>query len=304
MVRIKNMGLVLMLGCLTAVMVSGHENAWGWGKEGHEIVAIIAADNLSQNARKHVARILKVPANNKSVATAMAAAAILPDTKFKTSNPETKPWHFIDICLQDKQTDLPARCPDKTCVVAKIDEDITRLRDGHPDHFGAKGDLAFLIHFVGDIHQPLHAATNADRGGNCVKVVSHPPSTELHDTWDRVLVQQVAHGLDTGNVKATAGKLEDKFGAEKAAFAWKPDGTADIAWESTEIARKDIYIALQIPEEECKPDLTSCTLAPPAVGHLSITLSPAELNRESDIAARQLAKAGYRLASLLNTIWP
>ena len=53
---------------------------------------------------------------------------------------------FIDLCLQDSQTDLPTRCPDQQCVVAKIDEYAADLRDGHADHFGAKGDLAFLIH--------------------------------------------------------------------------------------------------------------------------------------------------------------
>jgi hypothetical protein len=302
--RIPNMCLVAALGCLNAALISGNTRAWAWGNEGHEIVATIAADNVNQNARARVAKILGVPTETDAVAAAMAAAAIRPDTEFRDSHPETKPWHFIDICLQDTQTDVPARCPGQTCIVAKIDKYVTRLRTRKYDHFGVKGDLALLIHFVGDIHQPLHAATNADRGGNCIKVNFQPPSRELHDTWDRVLVQQVENELGTGNVKATARKLEEKFGSEKDTFAWKPDSTAAVAWESTEIARKDVYTALQIPQEACKPDLTNCNLAPAEITNLSVNLSPDELKRESDIAARQLAKAGYRLASLLNSIWP
>ncbi len=285
-------------------MGGGWNAAWAWGSDGHEIVAIIAADNLSRSARTHVARILNVAANKKAVAPAMATAAIRPDTVFRTRNPETRPWHFIDICLQDAPTDLPARCSDQSCAVAKIDEYIPRLRDSHPDQFGAEDDLGFLIHFVGDLHQPLHAATNADRGGNCVHVASPPSSQDLHHTWDDVLVQHVAHDLHTRTVRTTAGKLEVKFAAEKDAFTWPADGAAGVAWESTEIARKDVYTALQIPEEACEPDLKTCNLAPPAVKHLSLTLSSDELQRESDIAARQLAKAGFRLANLLNTIWP
>jgi S1/P1 Nuclease len=231
--RIQSMCLVAVLGCMSAVMASGNDIAWAWGNDGYEIVAMIAAENLTQNARTHVAHILGVPAGSDSVATAMAAAAIHPDTVFRKSNPGTKPWHFIDICLQDTQSDLPARCPNGECVVAKIDAYVTRLRDGHPDHFGAKGDLAFLIHFVGDIHQPLHCATNADRSANCIKANSNPPSRELHDTWDRVLVQQVENDLDAGNVKSTACKLQEKYGQDKDAFSWKPDGTSAVAWEGS-----------------------------------------------------------------------
>src|SRR5215813_6134976 len=260
--QISRIAFALGLGCLCALVFRGPPRAWAWGNEGHQIVAIIAADNLTPSARTHVAKILHVSAKKKAVATAMAAAAIRTDTQFRDTNPETKPWHFIDLCLQDQQTDLPARCPDQQCVVAKIDEYAADLRDGHADHFGAKGDLAFLIHFVGDIHQPLHAATNGDRGGNCVQVASAPASENLHHTWDTVLVQQVEHEVDAGTVKATARKLEQQYGTEKASFAWPADGTAAVAWESTGIARTDIYTVLQLPEQACQPNLASCPAAP------------------------------------------
>ena len=86
----------------------------------------------------------------------MAAASIRPDTEFRDEDETTAPCHYIDICLQDRESDLPARCLQGNCVTAKIDEYAQRLRDGNYDKWGAVGDLAFLIHFVGDIHQALH----------------------------------------------------------------------------------------------------------------------------------------------------
>src|SRR5215469_9572023 len=78
--------------------------AWAWFAEGHEIVAVIAADDLTPAARSHVAQILNVPADTSSVEKAMAAASIQPDTEFRDEDRSTAQWHFIDICLEDKES--------------------------------------------------------------------------------------------------------------------------------------------------------------------------------------------------------
>jgi hypothetical protein len=100
--------------------------------------------------------------------------------RFREQDRATAPWHYIDICLQDSERDVPARCPQGNCVTAKIDEYGRRLRDGDYDKWGAADDLAFLIHFVCDIHQPLHTTTNADRGGTCQQVNVAPAEENLH----------------------------------------------------------------------------------------------------------------------------
>ena len=182
--------------------------AWAWFNEGHEIVAVIAADDLTPTARSHVAQILGVPADTGSVEKAMAAASIRPDTEFREEDRATAPWHYIDICLQDGKQDLPARCPHDNCVTAKIDEYARRLRDGNYDKWGAAGDLAFLIHFVGDIYQPLHAVTNADRGGTCQRVNVEPVEENLHYAWDDAVVTVLEKQLETDQLTATARKLE------------------------------------------------------------------------------------------------
>ena len=79
--------------------------AWGWGNQGHEIIATIAADNLSLSAREQVARILGTASDAESLEKAMAAASVRPDTEFREEDRSTAPWHYIDICLQDRRTD-------------------------------------------------------------------------------------------------------------------------------------------------------------------------------------------------------
>jgi hypothetical protein len=267
-------------------------SAWGWGSDGHGIVAIIAADNLTPAAQSHVASILGVPADQ--IAGSMESASVRPDSEFREEDRSTAPWHFVDICLQDARVDIPKRCPGGNCVTGKIDEYSRRLKERDYDRWGAAGDLAFLIHFVGDVHQPLHAANDADRGGNCIRVDSPLGAKNLHAGWDTTIVRRLE---ESGGVEATARKLEQTYAGEKASDAWFPGHTDDIAWESNQIARSDIYAALRIPIEPCEPPAALCRNEP------EVDLSPAYMDRADAIAGHQLVKAGFRLASLLNGIW-
>jgi S1/P1 Nuclease len=286
--------------CITNVILAillSPLSAWAWGPDGHKIVAVIAADNLTPAAQSHVASILGVSADRRAIATAMEAASNRPDNEFREEDKSTAPWHFIDICLQDRRADVAARCPGGDCVTGKIDEYSKRLKDGNYDRWGASGDLAFLIHFVGDIHQPLHAATDADRGGNCVTVDSRSRETNLHAVWDTTVVRGLEYDIDSGRPETTAHKLERTYAAERTTDSWIP--ADDIAWESNQIARSDIYAALQIPIEPCQPTISAC---PNPVGR-PLELDSSYLDHSDTIAGHQLARAGFRLASLLNEMW-
>ena len=271
--------------------------AWAWFNEGHEIVAVIAADDLTPTARSHVAQILGVPDDTRSVEKAMAAASIRPDTEFREQDRTTAPWHYIDICLQDTKQDLAARCPQGNCVTAKIDEYARRLRDGNYDKWGAAGDLAFLIHFVGDIHQPLHAATNADRGGTCQRVNVAPVEENLHYAWDDAVVAVLEKQLETDQPEATARKLEKLYPTAGDFDTWKPGEPERIAWESHQLAEADVYRVLGIPERACTLDSCDPTTRMP------VTLNSAYMEHEAPVTGRQLTKAGHRLAALLNQVW-
>jgi hypothetical protein len=115
---------------VTAIGIRANSAAWAWGNQGHEIVAIIAADNLSPAAGGQVARMLGVASDTGSVEKAMAVASVRSDIEFREEDRATAPWHFIDSCLQDRRTGVSARCPAGDCVTAKIDEYIDRLKEG------------------------------------------------------------------------------------------------------------------------------------------------------------------------------
>ena len=274
-----------------------HQLAFAWLAEGHEIVAVIAADNLTPAAKAHVASILGVSDDTVSIAKAMEAASIRPDTEFRAEK-TTPPWHYVDLCLQDTERDLPARCPNGNCVTAKIDEYAHRLRVGQFDKWGAAGDLAFLIHFVGDIHQPLHAATNADRGGTCQKVDVVPAEPNLHFAWDDAVVVEMEHQLGTESPETTAEKLERLYPAASNPQRWQPGSSERIAWESHRLAESAVYEALGIPQKPCMPD--SCD---PGTS-VKVRLDRSYMVEAARIGERQLVKAGLRLAALLNRIWP
>ncbi|MGO8803085.1 S1/P1 nuclease, partial [Candidatus Binatus sp.] len=208
-------------------------SAWAWGSDGHKIVAVVAADNLTPAAASHVADILGASADKRAIATAMEAASIRPDFEFRDEDPLTKPWHFIDICLQDRRADVAARCPGGNCVTGKINEYSKRLKEGSYDRWGAAGDLAFLIHFVGDVHQPLHAANDEDRGANCVTVDSNTRAKNLHEVWDTTIVRRLEDSIDSGRPETTAHKLERTYAPEKEADSWI--AADDVAWESNQL---------------------------------------------------------------------
>jgi hypothetical protein len=291
--RSSALGLANLVFAVLLTAVS----AWAWGPDGHKIVAVIAADNLTPVAASHVATILGVPADKRSIATAMEAASNLPDSQFRDEDPSTRFWHFIDICLQNRRADVPARCAGGNCVTRKIDEYSKRLKDANYDRWGAAGDLAFLIHFVGDIHQPLHAATDDDRGGNCVTVDSFSREKNLHAVWDTTIVHRLEYGIDSGRPETTAHRLERTYAAEQQSDPWIP--ADDIAWESNQLARSQVYAALRIPVEPCEPTADVCRN--PA--GRPVELSSIYLDHADAIAGHQLAKAGFRLASLLNETW-
>jgi hypothetical protein len=277
--------------------------AWTWGHEGHRIVARIAAKNLSPEAQAKVALILHTTA--AGVEAAMADAATWPDeiNKVKT---ETGNWHFIDVPVT-APFDTAGLCPNHACVIDQINAMVTRLEknrtgftlaaEPEPPRPMTSEELAFLIHFVGDIHQPLHAATDGDKGGNCVNLThpivhpDHTRTTELHALWDVDVVMSVMarHGNDEAQ---TANALFQQFKSGTNVS----QGTAEQwARESNDLARQDIYQKLALPDHTAPPTTCAAGIAPVAIG-------PSYLNDTASDAEQQLLRAGIRLSNVLNEI--
>ena len=282
-----------LLLLLPAILISSPNTCWAWGSDGHQIIAYIAADHLNPTARRRVAQILGVANDPPSVAKAMGRAALRPDLEFRTSEPETIDWHYINICRQDTPADEQARCPDGACLTVQIDRFASDLRSGNKDgKWDSAAQLAFVINFMGEIHQPLHAITNADMGGKCVGVDSPEPTNTLHSLWGEGLVSHLERELHTRGPAETAAALQRRFPDDNTNCPARPD----IAWASHQLAESEAYKPLGIPMQSCQP--TACIKPKEAV-----KVSQAYLDREWMVVGRQLAIGGYHLAALLNAIW-
>jgi hypothetical protein len=99
---------------------------------------------------------------------------------YRRENPETGRWHYIDIPLADSRIDMARECPDGECVIAKTEQFLAVLRDPNADHAAKAEALKFVVHFVGDLHQPLHDEDDHDKGGNTRHVIFDGYRDNLH----------------------------------------------------------------------------------------------------------------------------
>ncbi|HEV2562268.1 MAG TPA: S1/P1 nuclease [Rhizomicrobium sp.] len=248
--------------------------AWAWGSEGHEIVALIAASELSPAAKFQVEQLL-----GGNAANAMADASTWAD-RVRRDRPKTGPWHYVDIEITSAGYDAARACPNDDCVVAQIERDAAIVGDKTLAMPVRAEALRFLIHFVGDVHQPLHAADNHDRGGNEVRVVLNGERKNLHAVWDTNVVEALGHDPIT-----VAAALERQITPQERR-QWSEGSVEDWTNQSFQIAKTKIYAAL--------PG-TGGTDAP-------VILPSDYAQRETAITSTQLERAGVRLASLLNKV--
>jgi hypothetical protein len=162
--------------------------ARAWGRDGHQIVAALAQSLLTPRARAEADALPAVVGGESFV-----AASNWPD-RIRRERPETARWHFVDIEVGSGPYDEARDCPHRAWATAKIEDFRAELADARLDPERRGEALRWLIHMVGDVHQPLHAADRHDRGGNDLKVSVSGASgrsseTNLHRFWDVDLVQ-------------------------------------------------------------------------------------------------------------------
>ena len=265
--------LAALVGIVATVWFS--PEAMAWGKEGHQIIAYIAAQQLSPKAREGVAALLGGDAEASLVEVSTWADDI------KRSRRDTGPWHYVDIPISAPGYDAGRDCPNGECVVAQIDRDLAVIADKRLAAPVRAEALRFLIHFVGDIHQPLHTSNNDDRGGNEIRVYFGRRRTNLHALWDTPLVEQL--GRDPFVV---ATSIEAKITADQKS-SWSKGRPVEWANETHSVARQFVYSDLSGRGE---------TRAP-------IILLPDYGLQKAPVVRTQLARAGTRLAWVLNRVF-
>jgi hypothetical protein len=273
-------------------------SASAWWETGHKTVARLAAAHLTPAARTRVAQILQVPDTEDAVADALAEVSIWADHVKGQS--KTAPWHYIDLALQDRETDMEKRCEEDNCAPARMRLFAAQLaakttpRDSHWSDVDA---LRFVVHLVGDIHQPLHAITDADQGGNCERL--DPPvgrAKNVHAVWDGEIVNSMSEGD-----QALAADLNRHIGSwsrarQQALAGGSPE---DWAWESHMLALKVVYKRLHIPKEPAGFP-AHCSEAPEAIASHAWRIPRGYVQAMQPVVRAQLEKGGLRLARLLN----
>ncbi len=297
--RVRAAVVFCIVGLLTP------EPSHAWGRQGHRIVARIAAKNLLQTTRDKLRAILGAGASASALESAMANASIWPDLIDRDAT-GTERWHFINVPIASPFS-VSGLCTGGACVIAQIENMQNRLQNNlpgfklqappQPPRTMTSQQLAFLIHFVGDIHQPLHAVVNGDRGGNCVRLTaplvhpSTPDTTNLHSAWDvdEVLAVMRAHN---NSEATTANALFQRFMQGDAVAQLTP---TDWARESSDLARSLVYQRLKIPNHSAPPGQCASGIKP-----VSITTS--YLSSNVTAVERRLMEAGIRLSNILNEI--
>ena len=170
----------LVLGALVSFMFI--QEAVAWGQEGHSIVAEIAQERLDDATLAKIQKLLGGPVS-------LASFASWADD-FRAAHRESAGWHFVDIPHDADNYDATRDCPaDTSCVIAAITKYRDILADCSLTNQQRSDALRFVVHFVGDIHQPLHAAEkNEDQGGNYVWVRFFGVDSNLHKVWDTGLI--------------------------------------------------------------------------------------------------------------------
>jgi hypothetical protein len=250
------------------------QQAHAWGQEGHSIVAEIAQRRVDQDTLKKIKTLLGGEISLASIASWA--------DDYRSSHPETFNWHFVDIPYGRFTYDPAVDCrldPEKgDCAINAL----MRAREALGDCWRPRAErieaLKFLVHFVGDVHQPLHAADRIDpktgkpdQGGNLVEVTFFGQKNNLHWVWDTGLIMHTVYDWGAYVVRLEDGWLRGRD------LTSIQDGTP-IDWV-IEAHRFAHDIAYDLPEDR--------------------VLGQEYYDKALPVVDRQLALAGVRLARVL-----
>ncbi len=257
--------------------------AHAWWEYGHETVAKIALANVRPATRARIAALLR---QNRSLDTptcparTIEQASVWPDCikSLKERFSYAYSWHYqnVDIC---KPFDLTVACKDGNCVSAQITRNAKLLGDQSLSSRERLMALAFLVHFAGDLHMPLHAGDRSDRGGNDQKAaygIFVGSRLNIHSVWDGYLAERAISTPPTG-----------ASGLMRATTLGMAAGTvADWSRESCAVAHDAVYGVA--PGEPCG-------LADPRA-----MLDNEKIERLIPVVRQQILRGGVRLARLLD----
>ncbi len=243
-----------------------------WGKIGHQAVALIAQDNLDPTTKQQVQTILGT--------MAIQDAAIWPD-QVKSTAPwvHTKTYHYSDISKGDtywtKLNGLSSQELAQGDMVRALLKCETILRDSSSSADQKKWALSFMIHFMGDLHQPLHAGYPEDLGGNSISISYFGKSTNLHAVWDTSIIENSLNTGATPNVQDYLNQLRQPSKSEIG--SWQQDYVLN--WMNDAMSFREVLY-----------------------GDAGLSNQNYQ-DKYQSVVETQILKGGYRLAAWLNAIF-
>jgi hypothetical protein len=264
----RGRGLILLVFAAVTLLATPGPAA-AWGAKAHRVVADLAARDLCPEARAQVAQLLAGEPDPTLPGVATWADELRENDAQRGK--ATAPWHYVNF-PRDRCEYVPARdCADGNCLVAAIARQSQVLADRSRPLPERREALKFLVHFVADAHQPLHAGYGDDLGGNRHQLQFAGKGTNLHAVWDRLLVPRDAiEPHDYADWLAAQSPLppDPARGLDRPEIAW--------VLESCRLVQADGFY--------------------PPVGNLA----PDYLARAQPVADRRVREAARRLAVLLN----
>ncbi len=266
--KTRHRGIAALSTLLAALLWAPY--GWSWGPLAHRVTARMAESRLTPRALAAV-RDLLGPGQR------LEDAAVWADDQREVPGSET--WHYVNVPVSQARYDAKF-CPSKGCVVSKIEEFRLVLADPKAPKPAKRRALTFLVHLIGDLHQPLHVGDNGDRGGNLLQVLFFGEGSNLHRVWDSQIMER-----HTDNKQVWLWDMT-YMAKPRMVEEWSKGTPADWATESLAIAKE----AYRIP------------------GRQTLIRRGAKLGGDYvafalPVIQRQLAKAAVRIAFVLNGVF-
>ncbi len=267
--------LRMMAGWLCLIALLHSPSLLAWGHTGHAIIGAIADAHLNPTAKAAVAHLLQqdndADGNPSGNTTLASVASWADDWRATAEGKHTARWHYEDrpVC----QPGAVAPCPRQQCIHAALLREIQILRDPQADLTARNQALKWIVHLVGDLHQPLHVSDHEDRGGNQLQILTlEHHKVSLHHYWDTLVVHEIHVATDTPLPQG-----------------YLPGSIADWFNDSYRLALLNAYG--QLPGFHCTGPLEE---------PVQITTAYDQMSQR--VVREQLQQAGFRLAMLLNQL--
>lgn len=254
---------VIILSIILTTSI-GFSSTYDWGKTGHRVVGEVASNQLTRKARKKIDKLL----GGHSLAFVSTYAD---DIKSDRSYKKYSPWHYVNFPFGKKYADeIPSQYGDLIIGIRKC---IDVLKDKNASVEDQAFYLKMLVHFLGDLHQPLHVGRSEDKGGNAIQVQWFKKGSNIHRVWDSEMIDY--YGMSYTELSHNMDEL-----TKKQKTVLQKGSILDWAYESQSLAEK-VYTSVKSGEK------------------IGYRYSYDHFNT----VCSQLQKGGIRLAKILNEIF-